>query len=36
VGERRFRLVLHCWIDDAAADKAIVAFQEVGMKLKPA
>ncbi len=36
VGQRRFRLVTHYWIDDAAADKAIVAFQETGMKLKPA
>ena len=36
VGKRRFRLVTHCWIDDQAADKAILAFQEVGEKLKPA
>jgi threonine aldolase len=32
VSERRFRLVTHYWIDDAAVDKAIVAFQEVGMR----
>jgi threonine aldolase len=36
VGERRFRLVTHYWIDDAAVDKAIVAFQEVGIRQKPA
>jgi len=36
VGKRRFRLVTHCWIDDQAVDKAILAFQEVGEKLKPA
>ena len=36
VGQRRFRLVTHYWIDDAAVDKAIVAFQEVGMQLNPA
>lgn len=36
VGTRRFRLVTHYWIDDGAVDKAIVAFQEVGLKLKPA
>jgi threonine aldolase len=35
VGTRRFRLVTHCWIDDAAVDKAIVAFQEAGLKLGP-
>lgn len=34
VGKRRFRLVTHYWIDDKAVDKAIVAFQEVGMRLK--
>jgi len=33
VGMRRFRLVTHYWIDDSAVDKAIVAFQEVGMQL---
>jgi len=33
VGKRRFRLVTHYWIDDAAVDKAIVAFQEVGNRL---
>jgi threonine aldolase len=32
-GKRRFRLVTHCWIDDPALDKAIVAFQEVGNRL---
>ncbi len=30
VGERRFRLVTHYWIDDQAIDKALLAFQEVG------
>ena len=25
-GERRFRLVTHCWIDDAAVNKTIAAF----------
>jgi threonine aldolase len=30
VGKRRFRLVTHYWIDDPAADKVIVAFQEMG------
>lgn len=25
-GERRFRLVTHCWIDDAAVDRAVAAF----------
>jgi threonine aldolase len=33
VGKKRFRLVTHYWIDDRGADKAIVAFQEVGMRL---
>ncbi len=28
-GERRFRLVTHCWIDDAAVDKAVAAFDSV-------
>ena len=32
VGAKRFRLVTHYWIDDAAVDQAIVAFGEV-MKL---
>ena len=36
VGKRRFRLVTHCWIDDAAVDKAVVVFQEAGMRLNPA
>jgi threonine aldolase len=36
VGQRRFRLVTHYWIDDAAVDKAILAFQEVGAQLNPA
>ncbi len=36
VGKRRFRLVTHYWIDDAAVDKAVIAFQEVGMRLHPA
>lgn len=30
VGERRFRLVTHYWIDDTAVDKALLAFQKVG------
>jgi threonine aldolase len=34
-GTRRFRLVTHCWIDDAAVDKVIVAFQEAGSLLNP-
>ena len=33
VGKRRFRLVTHCWIDDEAVEKAILAFQEVGRKI---
>jgi threonine aldolase len=28
-GERRFRLVTHCWIDDAAVEKTIAAFAKV-------
>ncbi len=28
-GERRFRLVTHCWIDDAAVEKTIAAFDSV-------
>lgn len=28
-GPRRFRLVTHCWIDDAGVDKAIAAFRKV-------
>jgi threonine aldolase len=36
VGKRRFRLVTHCWIDDEAVEKAILAFQEVGKKYSPA
>ncbi len=28
-GERRFRLVTHCWIDDAAVDGAVAAFAAV-------
>jgi threonine aldolase len=35
VGARRFRLVTHYWIDDGATEKALVAFQEVGLKLNP-
>ncbi len=30
VGERRFRLVTHYWIDDEAVDKALLAFQKAG------
>jgi threonine aldolase len=36
VGKKRFRLVTHYWIDDRGVDKAIVAFQEVGMRFNPA
>ncbi len=36
VGARRFRLVTHYWIDNAAVDKALVAFQGVGNQLNPA
>lgn len=36
VGQRRFRLVTHYWIDDPAVDKAILAFQEVGAQFIPA
>lgn len=28
-GERRFRLVLHYWVDDAGAEKAVSAFRDV-------
>jgi threonine aldolase len=35
VGHSRFRLVTHCWIDDSAIDKTILAFQEVGTKFSP-
>lgn len=28
-GPRRFRLVTHCWIDDAGVDRAVEAFQTV-------
>jgi threonine aldolase len=35
VGHRRFRLVTHYWIDDSAADKTILAFQEVGSQFSP-
>ena len=28
-GERRFRLVTHCWIDDAGVDRAVAAFDTV-------
>lgn len=35
VGKKRFRLVTHYWIDDPAVDKAILAFQEVGLKITP-
>jgi threonine aldolase len=33
-GKRRFRLVTHYWIDDAAIDKVILAFQKVGTPFK--
>ena len=29
VSARGFRMVLHCWIDDAGVEKAIAAFGEV-------
>ena len=35
VGKRRFRLVTHYWIDDAAVDKALLAFQEVEAQIVP-
>jgi threonine aldolase len=35
VGRRRFRLVLHSWIDDQAVEKTILAFQDVGYQLNP-
>jgi threonine aldolase len=35
VGHRRFRLVTHYWIDDSAADKTILAFQEIGSQFSP-
>lgn len=35
VGNRRFRLVTHYWIDNRAVEKAILAFQEVGMRINP-
>jgi threonine aldolase len=34
VGKRRFRLVTHYWIDDAAVKSVLLAFQEVGGQLK--
>ena len=36
VGNQRFRLVTHYWIDDPAVDKVILAFQEVGQQFHPA
>jgi threonine aldolase len=35
VGKRRFRLVTHCWIDDPAVEKTLLAFQDTGMLLNP-
>jgi threonine aldolase len=35
VAERRFRLVTHYWIDDAAVERAIQAFREVLSKASP-
>ena len=35
VGKRRFRLVTHYWIDDAAVDKTLLAFQEVEARIVP-
>jgi threonine aldolase len=34
VGKKRFRLVTHYWINDKGVEKTIVAFQEVGIRLK--
>ena len=36
VGNKRFRLVTHYWIDDSAVDKVIQAFKDVGTLLNPA
>jgi len=36
VGNKRFRLVTHYWIDDSAVDKVIQAFKDVGTQLNPA
>jgi threonine aldolase len=37
VAERRFRLVTHYWIDDAAVDRAVEAFAQVmqGLAVSP-
>jgi len=32
VGSRRFRLVTHYWIDDAAVEQAVAAFREILQK----
>jgi threonine aldolase len=34
VGERRFRLVTHYWIDDSAVDRAVITFGDI-MKSRP-
>jgi threonine aldolase len=33
-GQRRFRLVTHYWIDDAAVEKALLAFEDVGSQIE--
>jgi threonine aldolase len=33
VGQRRFRLVTHYWIDDASIEKALLAFEDVGAQI---
>jgi threonine aldolase len=35
VGNRRFRLVTHYWINDSAVEKTIRAFKDVGKELNP-
>jgi threonine aldolase len=32
-GQWRFRLVMHYWIDDAAVEKALLAFEDVGSQI---
>jgi threonine aldolase len=33
VGQRRFRLVTHFWIDDTSVERALLAFEDVGAQL---
>ncbi|PWB54103.1 MAG: low-specificity L-threonine aldolase [Anaerolineales bacterium] len=33
VGQRRFRLVTHYWIDDASVEKALLAFADIGEQI---